>query len=252
MMEYDEFLKLLRHRRTIRRFKPDSIPDEYITKILDAGHYAMSGGNSQPWEFIVVKDPVIKEKVFQARLEGFEMTYSLEQQRISQYRHPAYNVPPEEKEKAKAMMTSWKDAPVYILVLEDPRKQWGSVLITRTDLGMASGSILGTTMGHLGMTLHLAAASLGLGSMRVDIAVQDSFRQILKYPEPLRLNIIMPVGYPAYDPGVPHRFGLKDMVHYDQYDMSKYLHWEDFLKYLEKIRALGRPGYRVTIGESKG
>jgi len=64
-MNYEDFLGLLHHRRSIRRFKPDPIPEDYITKILDAARYAMSGANSQPWEFIVVKDPKIKEKVFE-------------------------------------------------------------------------------------------------------------------------------------------------------------------------------------------
>ncbi|MBI4186468.1 MAG: nitroreductase family protein [Chloroflexi bacterium] len=49
-MQYDEFLKLCQTRRTIRGYKKDPIPDDYVTKILDAAHYAMSGANSQPWE----------------------------------------------------------------------------------------------------------------------------------------------------------------------------------------------------------
>ena len=49
MMNYDQFLELLRYRRSIRRFKSDPIPDDNVIKILDAAHYAMSGANSQPW-----------------------------------------------------------------------------------------------------------------------------------------------------------------------------------------------------------
>lgn len=251
-MKYDEFLELLKYRRSIRRFKPDPIPDEYVMKILDAAHYAMSGGNSQPWEFIVVKEPKIKEKIFKARQEDFEMCWYLEQQRIPRYRHPAYNVPPEEKEKGRAMLVSWKDAPVYICIMEDGRKQFGSVLAARTDLTNASLSVFASTMGHVSMTLHLAAAALGLGSQRVDVQTQEPYRQILKYPEPVRLSTIVPIGYRAYEPGPPHRLPLEDLVHFDQYDMSKFMRNEDFLKYLDKIRALGRPGYRVVIGESKG
>ncbi len=37
-MRYDDFLGLLRYRRSIRRFKPDPIPDDYVMKILDAAH----------------------------------------------------------------------------------------------------------------------------------------------------------------------------------------------------------------------
>ncbi|MBI4186035.1 MAG: nitroreductase family protein [Chloroflexi bacterium] len=250
-MDYDEFLGLLRYRRTIRRFKPDPIPDDYVTKILDAAHYAMSGGNSQPWEFMVVKDPEIKEKVFNAFIDDLNQMYYLELQRIPQYRHPAFNVSPEEKQKAMDMIGGWKDAPVYIIVLEDGRKMFGSVLAARSDSTGGSVNVFASSMGHLGMTLHLAAASLGLGSQRVDVGVQEPYRQVLKYPEPIRLNIIVPVGYPAYQAGPPRRLPLRGMVHSDQYDMSKYMRGEDFLGYLDKIRALGRPGYRAAIGEGK-
>jgi nitroreductase len=38
MMKYDDFLELVKYRRSIRRYRPDPIPDDYITKILDAAH----------------------------------------------------------------------------------------------------------------------------------------------------------------------------------------------------------------------
>ena len=247
-MKYEDFLELMKYRRSIRKFKPDPIPDEYVTKILDAAHYAMSGANSQPWEFIVVRDPAVKEKVHKAYVEyHHEYMWHIEQQRIPEYRHPSYNVPPAERDKARAIQAGWKDAPVCIAVLEDPRKQWGSVLVANQ-----AGRVIPASMAHCTAVMHLAAASLGLGSQRVDVSVQQPFREILGYPEPLSLEVIIPVGYRAYEPGPPHRVSLEELVHYDKYDMSKHMRHEDFLKRLEKIRKLGRPGYRVAIGEDKG
>ena len=46
--------------RAMRRLKPDPVPDELITKIIEAGMAAPSGGNFQDWRFIVVRDPEIK------------------------------------------------------------------------------------------------------------------------------------------------------------------------------------------------
>ncbi len=253
MMKYDDFLELLRYRRSIRRLKPDPIPDDDVMKILDAAHYAMSGGNSQPWEFIVVKERKVKEKLYEAYREDLEVMWALEMQRIAQYRHPAFNLPPEDKEKAFGMLGGWQDAPVCIAVLEDPRKQWGSVLYARSDLSYNSArDILGATMGHLSMIIHLAAASLGLGSERVDVSNEHAYKEALGYPEPLRLNIIVPIGYRAYEPGPPLRLPLEEMIHFNRYDMRKFLQNDNFLKYLERIRALGGPGYRVAIGEDQG
>ena len=53
---YDLLYDIIRRRSSVRKLKPDPIPDEYIGKILEAGRWAMSGANSQPWEYIVVKD----------------------------------------------------------------------------------------------------------------------------------------------------------------------------------------------------
>lgn len=247
VMKYDELLELLKHRRSIRKFKPDPVPDEYIDKILDAAHYAMSGGNSQPWQFLVVKDPSIREKIHNAYLECWDFTYHMEQQRIQEFRLPAFDVPPPEKEKAKKMLAGWKDAPVYLVLLMDRRKHWGSVLVANQSL-----RVLPLSMGHCSMVIHLAAASLGLGTQRVDFSFQQPFREILKYPEPLEIDVIIPIGYRAYEPGTPHRLPLEEIVHRDTYDMSKFIRNEDFLDHLRRIRKLGRPGYRVAIGESKG
>ncbi len=59
----NELLNFLMSRRSIRRFKPDPIPDEVLLKILDVARYAPSARNSQPWVFIVVKDVEIKRKL---------------------------------------------------------------------------------------------------------------------------------------------------------------------------------------------
>jgi len=59
----EELLNFLISRRSIRKFKPNPVPDELILKILDVARYAPSARNSQPWIFIVVKDPEIKKKL---------------------------------------------------------------------------------------------------------------------------------------------------------------------------------------------
>jgi nitroreductase len=56
----------IEQRRSIRRFKPDPIPDEQIMALLDAARLAPSGSNAQPWRFKIVKDQGTKEKLAQA------------------------------------------------------------------------------------------------------------------------------------------------------------------------------------------
>ena len=53
--DYDVLLDLVKSRASVRKLKPDAIPDDYVTQILEVGRWAMSGANGQPWDFIVVK-----------------------------------------------------------------------------------------------------------------------------------------------------------------------------------------------------
>ena len=52
-----------RNSRSMRRLKPDPVPNELIRKILEAGVCAPSGGNMQRWRFLVIRDPKVKETV---------------------------------------------------------------------------------------------------------------------------------------------------------------------------------------------
>src|SRR5258705_4425367 len=49
--------------RAIRRLKPDPVPEELITKILDAAIRAPSGGNTQSWAFLVVRHPDLRQRL---------------------------------------------------------------------------------------------------------------------------------------------------------------------------------------------
>src|ERR1700745_2736625 len=55
--------EISRTPRSMRRLKPDPVPNELIRKILEAGVCAPSGGNMQRWRFLVIRDPKIKEMV---------------------------------------------------------------------------------------------------------------------------------------------------------------------------------------------
>jgi nitroreductase len=61
-----EFYEVVRTRRSIRRFKPDPVPDDVLGKVLEAVRIAPSGSNRQPWRFILVKDPAMRKRVAEA------------------------------------------------------------------------------------------------------------------------------------------------------------------------------------------
>ena len=51
-----ELLDIMRNRRSIRKYTEEDIPEESLTKVLQAGLLAESGKAIRPWEFIVVRD----------------------------------------------------------------------------------------------------------------------------------------------------------------------------------------------------
>src|SRR3990170_3988930 len=108
-MEFDEFLKVIRSRRSIRNFKPDPVPDEDIEKILEAGRWAMSGANGQPWEYVVVKDAKLRKKVVDIYEESRYRTHLMESTRSAELRHPGATHSPEQ-------FIRFRNAPVIIVV----------------------------------------------------------------------------------------------------------------------------------------
>ena len=76
--QYDTLIELLRRRMSVRRLKPDPLPEGAIEKILEAGRWAMSGANGQPWEYIVVMDPNIKQKLFDHYQKELDCDYNLD------------------------------------------------------------------------------------------------------------------------------------------------------------------------------
>ncbi len=59
----EALLDLMRSRRSVRRYLPKPVPDEALQQILEAGRWAPSANNQQPWAFIVVQEEEMRQKV---------------------------------------------------------------------------------------------------------------------------------------------------------------------------------------------
>ena len=65
MSEPFDLFEIMRTTRSMRRLKPDPVPDALLTRVLEAGTFAANGGNMQSWRFLVIRDPAIKQAVAQ-------------------------------------------------------------------------------------------------------------------------------------------------------------------------------------------
>ena len=64
-----DFFEVVHSQRSIRKFKPDDVPDDVLWQMLDAAIRAPSGSNTQPWIFVVVKDAAKRQAIAQALRE---------------------------------------------------------------------------------------------------------------------------------------------------------------------------------------
>ena len=56
-----KLLEVISSRRSIRKYRNEPVSDRLINEILEAGRWAPSGLNNQPWRFAVIKDPAVKK-----------------------------------------------------------------------------------------------------------------------------------------------------------------------------------------------
>src|ERR1041385_8036043 len=70
--ERDAVYRVIKERRDVRRFKSDPIPSATIQRILEAAMQAPSVGYMQPWNFILIQEKAVRQKVHQAFLRANE------------------------------------------------------------------------------------------------------------------------------------------------------------------------------------
>jgi nitroreductase len=226
--DYESFLKLVRARRSIRRFKTDLVPDESVEKIIEAARWAPSGANSQPWEFVVVKDKGTKDRIVDIVKEQGEYGRKVELTREEALRWPS---------AARGGEPGFKDAPVFILLCGDPRTRESYPLLTLLTRG---DSHFASSLASAFLYMALAATTLGLGCQWVSATghpfVMCLLRELLGIPDKLVIYDMMAVGYPAYVPKERLVRERAEMVHYDRYDKSKYRSDDDVKRFIISLR----------------
>jgi nitroreductase len=65
-----DVIQAIKERRSIRKYSEEPIPEDQLKQILEAGRWAPSRGNSQPWKFIVLKDDQLRKELSEVVLTG--------------------------------------------------------------------------------------------------------------------------------------------------------------------------------------
>lgn len=205
-LQATDVFSIMQSTRSMRRLKPDPVPDELIVRILQAGACAANGGNAQRWRFLVVKDPAIKQAVQVWYKRAFDETVG-----------PRYatNAPPpgvsaaqfERQHAAVQYLTEhFHEAPVWIVACIDEGKavpkRWSGASIYPAVQNML-----------------LAARALGLGCTLTTrhLRFEKESEQALGLPDGVHSYAILPLGYPMGRFGPVRRAPLAENVYLDRW-----------------------------------
>lgn len=179
MSEFDDIIK---RRKMVRQYVQDKpIPQGIVDKLIANAHRAPSAGHTQVQEFIIVQDPLIKEKLGEAALNQ-EQVY---------------------------------DAPLLIVVCANTSRsierygKRGKEFYSIIDGAFAS------------MLILLTAVNEGIGACFVGAFLDDKVSELLELPKYVKPIGIIALGFPAEDPGKFKRIDISKLVHYEKYSNQK-------------------------------
>ena len=183
-----DFFEVIYTQRSIRRFKPDTVPEEAIWKMIDAAIRGPSGSNSQPWAWLVIRDEEKKRRLADAVRARFEEGGNLQRMREN-----ARGIDdPTRRRMMEGAIEFFSDiaaAPVLIIpCLVNPTSP-----VNDMNSLFVGSSIYGAVQ-----NLMLAARAQGLGTVLTtfNIGLEDLIRQEFGVPENARPVAVVPVGYP--------------------------------------------------------
>ena len=214
--EKSGFYKAIFSRRDVRsRFTSQPIDDSVLTRILNAAHHAPSVGFSQPWNFILIKDPKTKEKI--------KKSFDEERVRSSQL--------VDESKRSKYLSLKLEgilDSPVNVCVTYDPSK-FGPFVIGKSSIPETGIYSVCCAV----QNLWLAARTEGLGLGWVSILSNQVLKDVLELPEHVVPVAYLCLGYVEKFGSKPDletagwlpRLELEDVIYYEKWEQKKNSNW---------------------------
>jgi nitroreductase len=206
MADVNDVFEIMSTTRSMRRLKPDPVPDELIEKILHAGLGAANGGNFQKWRFMVIKDPAIKKAV--------QVWYKKAFDEVVGPRYATSPPPPgatadkyKRQHSAVEYLTEhYHEAPVWIVACQE-------------DGPNPPGRSAGASVYPAVQNMLLAIRALGLGSTLTTrhLQFEKETEAALGLPPGVHSYAILPVGYPMGKFGPTGRGKMADFVYGDKY-----------------------------------
>lgn len=210
---YENLLDVVRSRRSVRKFRRGrNVPRETFEKIMEAGRWAPSGANAQPWDFICVDDPDVREQVRQVFLR--------QGARLDEHTQRFPDVKKRFMENTVAI----------ILVVGDERFKscfpQGATDEAHQEYAENNENIFYCSLGAAIQNIQLATVACGLTSAWLsgggEKQTSDELREVLGFPTSARPFGTIPIGYPEKTIPAKWRRPLGQTVHWNRFEPEQY------------------------------
>jgi nitroreductase len=197
-----DLFEAIHSQRAIRRFSDETVPDELIRKVIDAAIRAPSGGNRQPWSFVVATDVDVKRELGRLYKESWD------QGGISRLTRDADPSIARVYTSAQYLAEHMGEAPVLIVACIETG-------------GRETSLTTGSSIYPAVQNLMLAARGLGLGTVITTIhkGREAEVKALLEIPEGIETAALIPMGYPEEGTrfGPTKRTPVDEIAHRDRW-----------------------------------
>lgn len=188
-------------QRAIRYLKSDPVSDDIIEKLIEAASKAPSGGNRQPWRFIVIRDADLKQKLGEYYYQAWLAAYGPSES-------PTGGLQRHVRDSATYLAENMKDVPVLIMACVEH---------DGSPVTMGRGSSIYPAI----QNLLLAARGLDLGSVITSLhkRYESEVKELLGIPDNVETAALLPIGYPqdGVEYGSTRRQPVKEITYWERW-----------------------------------
>ena len=224
MSDDPKLFEIMYSLRSMRRLKPDPLSDELVWKLLDAAVRAPSGGNTQPWRFLVIRDAETKRFIQERYRRGWDRYVQANLQAAAEAAVPMTEAEAGARAKMIGAATHLADhlheAPVLLVVCMlprqmdlplDPESQPPSPAARYASIFPAVQNIL------------LACRAYGLGATltTLHLLYERSIKARLGIPDEVETVALIPIGWPVGRFGPTSRAPVETLTYFDTWGTSR-------------------------------
>ena len=206
-----DFWDVISTARAMRRYKPDPIPEELLTKLIEAAHLGPSGSNRQSRHWIVVRDPEVKQQL--ADLNRVGVSRYLEHNREAANPHVDQGRRERFLAAVEHQMNHMHEVPAIVIACADMGRA--------PQDNFAAGSAAATEVWGSVQNLLLAARALEIGNVPTTLAFfgdgREKAQEVLGLPDHILPMVLIPLGWPTGNFGPIRRRPLDEVLHWDRY-----------------------------------